>query len=305
MPPSARQSKYWVFTINNYTAGDITTVKTWDTTYFVMGKEVGESGTPHIQGYVEMRSKKRFSYMKDSCHATARWAARNGTAQQAADYCKKDGDFEEGGDISASNQGHRTDLEEAAEALRTRQLSDVAESFPTVYIKFHRGLQMYKNVLQSKEAKAAPKVYVFWGPTGTGKSFKVREMSPDCFFTSNAKWYDGYDGTSDICFDDFSGQITINNFLRLIDRYEVAVETKGGTLHFKPKRIFITSHFDPETWYEAIGGNSRWPEIERRCTGIHEFKWKHVNNARVTEVGGNTRPPLPILEPIFIGANIL
>jgi len=291
------QSKYWVFTLNNYDESRDFGVEFRDrTSYYVIGKEVGESGTKHLQGYAEFTTPKRLSTVRRIL-ASAHWEKRRGSAEQAAAYCKKDGDYTEAGQISDPTPGRRTDLESAANIIRDGgSLLDVANSHSTTFVKFHKGLLALKTTIESGRDKVVPTVTVFWGPTGTGKSYRVRELSPNCFFTSNCKWYDGYDGQRDICFDDYAGGITLNNFLRLLDRYPVTVECKGGTINFNPVNIFITSHFDPFLWYPEQ--QDRYPELERRFTAVHEFR--RTDNVSVSEVGGNTVPPPQSQCPSFI-----
>ena len=68
-------AKRWCFTINNPTDEESFLLSIWgesieadgeqsDASYLVFGREVGESGTPHLQGYVELRTKKRISFLK-------------------------------------------------------------------------------------------------------------------------------------------------------------------------------------------------------------------------------------------------
>ena len=59
-----------------------------------MGKEKGKSGTPHLQGYIELLSRKRMSTLKESVKISRmHLERRSGTPQEAAQYSKKDGDF--------------------------------------------------------------------------------------------------------------------------------------------------------------------------------------------------------------------
>ena len=75
----------------------------WDCAYIVCGREVGDSGTPHLQGYIYYKNAVRLSTMKE-VHPTAHWEPQRGTPQQASDYCKKEGDFYECGNIPMSQQ---------------------------------------------------------------------------------------------------------------------------------------------------------------------------------------------------------
>ena len=53
-------SKHWVFTLNNYTLENIQELKNCSSTKrHSFQEETGESGTPHLQGYVEFLTKKR------------------------------------------------------------------------------------------------------------------------------------------------------------------------------------------------------------------------------------------------------
>ena len=61
-------AKNWVFTINNYVDNDIEKLETMydhgHFSYVVFGREVGENGTPHLQGYVQLKKKMRLNQVK-------------------------------------------------------------------------------------------------------------------------------------------------------------------------------------------------------------------------------------------------
>lgn len=110
--PRNTRSKYWCFTFNNYSAGDPAvlefTLHNAGTTYFVFGYETGESGTRHLQGYIEFTRRLRFNQVRSYLGEQVHIEPRRGTGQQAADYCKKDGVFVEYGTLSGVGRGHRT-----------------------------------------------------------------------------------------------------------------------------------------------------------------------------------------------------
>lgn len=90
-PARVVQSKYWCFTWNNYPESwkeDLTheLITSWS-----YGEEVGESGTPHIQGYLETSKKVRPFTLR--LPKDIHWEKRKGTRQEAADYCQKDGKY--------------------------------------------------------------------------------------------------------------------------------------------------------------------------------------------------------------------
>lgn len=96
---SMNQSKYWVFTLNNWTEEQSEII---ESTFeqggykYIWGEEVGESGTPHLQGYLEHEKRFRPSQLKfgdglkwNQIH----WEKRRGTRKQAIEYCQKDGQY--------------------------------------------------------------------------------------------------------------------------------------------------------------------------------------------------------------------
>ena len=54
----------WCFTLNNYNEEDIKMFDDLECQYLIYGKEKGENGTEHLQGYVQLSSKKRLPGMK-------------------------------------------------------------------------------------------------------------------------------------------------------------------------------------------------------------------------------------------------
>ncbi len=91
--PSVRISpaKAWCFTWNNYTEDDIGSMvprfqELAKKYYFA--KEVGESGTPHLQGTVEFKKKIRPLSLRLS--PSIHWEKRKGTWDQSVAYCQKD-----------------------------------------------------------------------------------------------------------------------------------------------------------------------------------------------------------------------
>lgn len=148
MPVS--QSRRWVFTLNNPVAAERQALATLfedrdNVLYAVTGNEVGENGTPHIQGFVLFGRNKRFNAVRNLLGPRVHIERAIGTSQQAATYCKKDGDYLEYGELPTS-QGRRNDLEELTtwattfEATNNRPPSspDIAREYPSAYVRYPR-----------------------------------------------------------------------------------------------------------------------------------------------------------------------
>lgn len=87
--------KRWVFTLNNYKEEEfkhIRKVLSSNSSKFSIGEEVGENGTPHLQGYIELKIKKRFKYLKDMMSRAHIEKAR-GNRDDNITYTQKDGKF--------------------------------------------------------------------------------------------------------------------------------------------------------------------------------------------------------------------
>lgn len=97
--PNPRQEspkKRWCLTLNNYSEIEydnlISFFSSNSSNKFIIGKEVGENGTPHLQIYVNFAQKIRFSAIKkinDRLHIES----ARGSELENTIYCSKEGDY--------------------------------------------------------------------------------------------------------------------------------------------------------------------------------------------------------------------
>lgn len=143
---------------------------------------------------------------------------------------------------------------------------DLADfDFPT-FVSCFRGLNYYR-LLTSTPRNHETKVYVYQGPTGTGKSKYAMETYPNAYWKQRSNWWDGYQDHEDVVIDEFYGWLPFDLLLRLCDRYPLHVETKGGNVNFVAKSIIITTNQVPERWYK----NVYFQSFIRRVTEWHVF----------------------------------
>jgi len=263
------------FTWNNPPETAEATLRAWKPmTYCCFGREKGESETPHLQGYAELRSDHSW----DKVHRAlpgVHVEARKGTQQQATAYCKKDGDWVEWGTPKESAQGKRTDLQKVADLVKSgAPVKRVAEEYPDTFIKFHKGIIALKMIL-IQPRDSPPNVTVLHGATETGKSRKAREICSNAWVwhPQSEKWFDGYEGQDNVIFEEFRGQLPFGMLLSLLDRYDCRVQYKGGSCEFRAINICITSPLPPTKWYnpEDLRADEKLDQLLRRITKVESL----------------------------------
>lgn len=89
------QGKHWLFTVNNYTPAQVAHIRLLrereDVIYLCYGYEEGQSGTPHLQGFVSFAKKKRFHPVKAllACGNSPYIERARGSPKINRDYCRK------------------------------------------------------------------------------------------------------------------------------------------------------------------------------------------------------------------------
>ena len=114
--------------------------------------------------------------------------------------------------------------------------------------------------------------YVYWGPTGTGKSRRAwDEAGLDAYPKDpRTKFWCGYRNQSNIVIDEFRGGIDIAHFLRWLDRYPCIVEVKGSAVPLCAQRYWITSNIHPTNWYPDL--DSATLDALLRRLEVHHFE---------------------------------
>lgn len=83
-------------------------------------------------------------------------------------------------------------------------------------------------------------------------------------------WFDGYQGQHTLILDDFSGDYCAFRYLlRLLDKYKLKVEIKGGFAWAVWTTVVITSNIHPVGWYHDTDTS---PLQRRLTTGGSEIR---------------------------------
>jgi hypothetical protein len=239
-----------MWTLNNYTEEEVTTLKELVFKYISFGYEVGESGTPHLQGVICFETLKsvgqviklmptRVSNIQSIIHL-----------QEAIEYAQKDGDFYENGTRpkSAAQKGvlggiaQKDKWDQIWDNARSGNMGDIP---PEIMIKHYRTLKEIRKDHMPPVA-SIPVLENEWiyGPSGTGKTSGVLARYPDCYLKTCNKWWDGYQDEETVLIDDIdeNHRVLIHHLKIWGDHKPFLAETKGGMLKIRPKRIICTSN---------------------------------------------------------------
>ena len=142
--------KYWSFTLNNYTQEDLTRLSSPipEIDYLVYGREVGASGTPHLQGTACFKKRVYLS------GALAKLGQSHCTPTrhliESINYCKKDGDFTEWGvipssEIDSARKKEASEIEEFKNSVKSGVYDEksLRELHSTVWASSERFCRQY------------------------------------------------------------------------------------------------------------------------------------------------------------------
>ncbi len=174
-----------------------------------------------------------------------------GTLDQNEGYCNKDEHYIELG--VRPKQGERTDLETIMSGIREGMTDlEIAEEAPQQWVQYRRAFTEYRGLLE-KNRDWNTEVRVWWGVTGSGKTHDARKWLDndyDAVEYTESGFFNGYKNNPNVLFDDFTpGMIKRNIMLTMCDQYKMTANVKGGERKWNPRKIAITSNYNPTTWY--------------------------------------------------------
>lgn len=264
---SSNKSKGWCFTLNNYTDQEFNHLQTVDCQYIVYGREVGDSGTPHLQGYVHYATTVTRTKVKKDIGTRAHVEKRRGSLKQAIDYCKKDGQWTEKGKLRVLDE-HHNKYQTLIGLAEAGDFETIKEDFPMHYLLHHDKLT---NLIERNVQVIQGELEHEWwyGPTGTGKSMKAWTEFPDHYPKLTNKWWDGYNFQDVVVIEEWSpkNECTAASLKIWADRYPFTAEVKGATIQkIRPKKIIVTSNY---TIKECFPNQQDWEPLMRRFKMVH------------------------------------
>lgn len=277
-PPQISPSKNWCFTWNNYNSSIVPKFQTLldFNGKYIFQEEVGDEGTPHLQGYIEFKEKVRPVSRIPAKEYPIHWEKAKGNKTQNQLYCTK---------LSTGKGKVYTNMKAVAKPLK-----DPLE-----------GKELYpwqKEVIAICDQEPDDRtIYWYWEPDGaTGKTALAKHLCIhyDALMLSG-KAADIKYGVSQWQEKGKNTHVFVFNITRTKEdfvSYEALESVKDGIFFngkyesgmcmFNPPHIFVFANFEPK--YEAMS-KDRWkvvrigaaPLTEPRLPAAADAKQKKVD----------------------------
>ena len=244
--------------------------------YAVYQLEMGEQGTPHLQGYIELHSKQRLSALKKIL-PRAHWEKARGSFEQNYAYCTKEprlaGPYVYGEHVE---ERQRTDLKQFQQmVLSGKKEREIASELFNVWARHPNLYMRYKFLLiEPRDGSVDVQCILCIGAPGTGKSRWAQANYPNAYRRpSGERWWPNYVGQKEVILDDFSGSfMRLHDFLRIVDRYQLTMEVKNGHVEMAATTFIITTNIDPVNWWnDQFYTPMLQQAVLRRITKIQHF----------------------------------
>lgn len=276
-PTPRPKSRNWAFTLNNWSSEHLNTIDKWHsmhlTSYLIYGKEVGEEGTPHLQGYINLKQPSALSAMKKIL-STAHWEICKGTPADNIAYCTKE-DPEPtvyGVEPKTQQQANKDKATRFIELSKVGDFKTIEAEMPSKYIQMYKTMQQIAtdNMVRPDDLDRPCGIWIY-GETGCGKTTSARTEYGTYFSKTCNRWWDGYQGEDCVIIDDMDpNHNKLAYHLKLwTDKWSFTAEVKGGTRSLRPPIVIITSQYTIAQCFpdspETVSA------LTRRCKVVHMF----------------------------------
>lgn len=230
--------------------------------YVVFQKEkCPTTGKEHFQWALWTREKIRFSTLRNKLAAFKPYVkqVKGSNTEKAQQYCMKEesrlaGPWQYGTAPTWLEKRTKTQFKDLLTRMMTGESqASLWENQPNEMARHHRALGAAAAALVPvRQASNDVHVHYLWGPTGVGKTRHVMETyGAEVYAWEPGKWWPNIMPTQKILLiddldKDSARAVGARKWKRILDRYPVQEESKGGFQQVPFTTIYITSNWAPE-----------------------------------------------------------
>ena len=279
---SGKRAKHWLLTVPCNTPN----AKFWENPvtmmhieYLVGQEEVSKkTAYNHYQLYMVLKESKRIKWIHDHIHATCHCEVKRGSVAEAIDYCTKEDTRKPNGvrielgvrpkeqsgkavncrniqEINPDTCREKDDTKKDAQTiiLRLKEEYIPLEAIPVDVLLLPGFINTWRAFIKDMVGPMRPnlKIVTLIGPPGCGKSYAIAEHFPKAgrvMYGNNGTWFCNAKSRV-MVFEEFMGQIPLQNMLKYLDPYPMSLEVKGGTEPAFYDLVIITSNTPVKDWY--------------------------------------------------------
>jgi len=277
------RSKTWHCVVNNYTTEQVNALL--DSTLPVtgiVGKEIGKSGTPHLQCFFKFKDAKTGS-------AVQKYLGGKPTVQLLIhsewhnwNYCSKDGDIliqwgEKPEEPATSNTHSDWDAIHAM-VNEGKSLYQILDDMPhmTRYISAIARLSAEVECRTQLDFRVGMQVTYLTGPAGVGKSRQIdaKHGEANVYRITNKKnpW-DGYRGQPVVVFEEYRSGYGIETMLNWLDGYRLMLPCRYADRPARFTQVYLITNIDLHDQFRNTQElhHETWCAFLRRITRVVEF----------------------------------
>ena len=296
------QSRKWALVINNPSEAGLDhstmtkILQKFAPAYYCMADEIATTGTYHTHIFLYAPSPIRFSTIK-ARFPTAHIEKAYGSARDNRAYIRKEGKwadteksetsvpgtFEEWGDLPAEKEEQTPQMFRLVQNIRAgMSTTEIIDDNPAMAFRI-RDIDLLRQTLTAEkysEENRPLEVTYLYGASGTGKTRGIYERHSAksvCRITNyraaKGVSFDGYNGQDVLVFEEFGGQIPIEDMLNYLDVYPLYLPARYNDRVACYTKVYITSNLALEQQYRSVQWErpETWRAFLRRIHTVIEY----------------------------------
>lgn len=296
------QSRKWALVINNPSEAGLShdaiskLLSLFSPAYYCMADEIATTGTYHTHLFFYAPSPVRFTTIKNR-FPVAHIEKAYGTVQENRAYIRKEGrwadtdkaknavsgTFEEWGEMPPERSEKHPDMFRLVQNIRDgMSTTEIIDDNPAMAFRI-RDIDLLRQLLTAEKYAVENRyleVTYLYGISGVGKTRSIYEAyNPRSIYrvtnyrSAKGISFDGYYGQDVLVFEEFNGQIPIEDMLNYLDIYPLALPARYNDKTACYTKVYITSNLPLEKQYrcEQWDRPETWRAFLRRIHTVMEY----------------------------------